>query len=164
MFKWAFFSGVLLLSKLSLNQFYYPVWQSNLCCISFVSDYLEYFAPDFSLYPDIAARIENQNTKQVRLLIQHFLPFSFQSLSAAALGLRSKRRFYFFTVRARRTRPFSRGARVLQTSPFTQKKASKQPAEAIGRPLPPNEIGEWGIIFWWNRAVDTATFLTSVKG
>lgn len=28
------------------------------------NDYLEYFAPDFSLYPDIAARIENQNTKQ----------------------------------------------------------------------------------------------------
>ena len=33
----------------------------------FWTDYLEYFAPDFSLYPDIAARIENQNTKQVRV-------------------------------------------------------------------------------------------------
>lgn len=33
----------------------------------FQTDYLEYFAPDFSLYPDIAARIENQNTKQVRV-------------------------------------------------------------------------------------------------
>ena len=32
------------------------------------TDYLEYFAPDFSLYPDIAARIENQNTKQVSLM------------------------------------------------------------------------------------------------
>ncbi|XP_015779409.1 PREDICTED: histone deacetylase 3-like [Acropora digitifera] len=30
------------------------------------NDYLEYFAPDFSLYPDIAARIENQNSKQVK--------------------------------------------------------------------------------------------------
>ena len=33
------------------------------------TDYLEYFAPDFSLYPDIAARIENQNTKQVSLML-----------------------------------------------------------------------------------------------
>ena len=31
------------------------------------TDYFEYFAPDFSLYPDIAARIENQNTKQVHV-------------------------------------------------------------------------------------------------
>lgn len=31
-----------------------------------LSEYLEYFAPDFQLHPDISTKQENLNTKQVR--------------------------------------------------------------------------------------------------
>ena len=32
----------------------------------FIPDYFEYFAPDFTLHPDISAKQENNNTKQVK--------------------------------------------------------------------------------------------------
>lgn len=38
------------------------------------SDYIQYFAPDFTLHPDVSTKQENLNTKQVRLEISlsHF--------------------------------------------------------------------------------------------
>jgi len=33
-----------------------------------LSDYLEYFAPDFTLHPDILTKQENANTKQVMIV------------------------------------------------------------------------------------------------
>ena len=36
----------------------------SLICYCF-SEYFEYFAPDFTLHPDVSTKIENQNTKQV---------------------------------------------------------------------------------------------------
>lgn len=30
-----------------------------------VTEYFEYFAPDFTLHPDVSTRIENQNSRQV---------------------------------------------------------------------------------------------------
>ncbi|RMX40110.1 hypothetical protein pdam_00002328 [Pocillopora damicornis] len=47
------------------------------------NDYLEYFAPDFSLYPDIAARIENQNTKQYLDHIKHTVIENIKCLTGA---------------------------------------------------------------------------------
>ena len=70
---------------------------------------------------------------------------------------------FFYSPRAGDTPLFSRGARPLDFSLHPKNKPAPA-TQAIGRPLPQNEIGEWGIIFWWNGAVDTATFLTSVKG
>lgn len=38
---------------------------------SFVSaEYFEYFAPDFTLHPDVSTRIENQNSRQVGLRVR----------------------------------------------------------------------------------------------
>ena len=31
----------------------------------FFAEYFEYFAPDFTLHPDVSSKIENQNTRQV---------------------------------------------------------------------------------------------------
>lgn len=39
-----------------------------LCCNSLarsITEYFEYFAPDFTLHPDVSTRIENQNSRQV---------------------------------------------------------------------------------------------------
>lgn len=38
------------------------------------SDYIQYFAPDFTLHPDVSTKQENLNTKQVHLEISfsHF--------------------------------------------------------------------------------------------
>lgn len=47
------------------------------------NDYLEYFAPDFSLYPDIAARIENQNSKQYLDHIKHTVIENVKCLTGA---------------------------------------------------------------------------------
>lgn len=47
------------------------------------NDYLEYFAPDFSLYPDIAARIENQNSKQYLEHIKHTVIENVKCLTGA---------------------------------------------------------------------------------
>lgn len=30
------------------------------------AEYFEYFAPDFTLHPDVSTRIENQNSRQVK--------------------------------------------------------------------------------------------------
>ena len=35
------------------------------CCQHVFVEYLEYFAPDFTLHPDILTKQENANTKQV---------------------------------------------------------------------------------------------------
>jgi hypothetical protein len=38
------------------------------CFIHLFTEYLEYFAPDFTLHPDISTKQDNQNTKTVGLL------------------------------------------------------------------------------------------------
>ncbi len=45
------------------------------CCLCFFfsvfllrTEYFEYFAPDFTLHPDVSTRIENQNSRQVGVI------------------------------------------------------------------------------------------------
>ncbi|XP_048584133.1 histone deacetylase 3 [Nematostella vectensis] len=47
------------------------------------NDYLEYFGPDFSLHPDIASRIENQNTKQYLDQIRQTVSENLKNLNGA---------------------------------------------------------------------------------
>lgn len=42
------------------------------------TEYFEYFAPDFTLHPDVSTRIENQNSRQVWVI---FLTCVFSSVS-----------------------------------------------------------------------------------
>lgn len=39
---------------------------ADLLLFLFSAEYFEYFAPDFTLHPDVSTRIENQNSRQVR--------------------------------------------------------------------------------------------------
>ena len=48
-----------------LDQLYLTPALVTILCFCGFSEYLEYFAPDFSLEPEIVTKMENQNTKQV---------------------------------------------------------------------------------------------------
>ena len=32
-------------------------------------EYFEYFGPDFTLHPDVSTKMENQNTRQVNIIV-----------------------------------------------------------------------------------------------
>lgn len=49
-----------------------------------IAEYFEYFAPDFTLHPDVSTRIENQNSRQVSA--HSFIATRFQSPLGAALS------------------------------------------------------------------------------
>lgn len=42
-----------------------PLCVLSILCLS-SAEYFEYFAPDFTLHPDVSTRIENQNSRQVK--------------------------------------------------------------------------------------------------
>lgn len=79
------------------------------------------------------------------------------NLSAAALGPRSKSRFFFYMPRVGDTPLSSRDAIPLDFSLHPKNKPAPA-TQATGRPLPSNDIGDWGIVFWWKGAVDTGYF------
>jgi len=50
----------------------FDFWIYTLCIVCLFTEYLAYFAPDFSLHPDVATKQENLNTRQYLDTVKQF--------------------------------------------------------------------------------------------